>query len=518
MEKNYLQTATQGSWWNYIQYLFSIGTSFVLSIVLIRYIPTSTYGVYTYVIFVSGALVLAMNFGLTTTIQTYIPPLHFTQKLDERNRTFRQLLKIQLLIVTGSLILLLPLASQWHRLTSFQVHNFGLLIGIAILIAAVSVCINFFSTLLNSLQRFKTFAQISIISQLLGIVAVLLMVFLHQQILFILLFGLGINLTILLRYFWLSRDLWENIKAIITERIVTKKMFSFSFLAYINILLQLVIWDRSEFFFLGKFQSSEQLAIYGVAYTASLMLVGLLDPVMGVFVSILSELVGKNDWKRIQLIIEKTSKYAGIVLLPVVTILLFYSALPISFLYGKQFLSVSIILPWLAFSALISRAFIPAWALTTYKHDLGTIVKIELGIAAINVFLDVLLIPRFGFIGAAWANCLTQTIAVIAIAVFIRKYGLQLHRSSFARLLILNGLILGLLFVVRMSGITGWTFFAIFIGVAIAYLYIIVKFFMHTDDLVFLSDVEQHSPTVFRPFIRVFAGSVQRLKLYVDHT
>ncbi|GEM_PF-2833895 len=518
MERNYLQTVARGSWWNYLQYIFSIGTAFILSIVLTRYFSPSIYGIYTYIFFVINTLVLALNFGLTTTLQTFLPPLHFTEKISERNSTFRQLLKIQLIIIGSGLVILLPLASQWHKITSFQLPNFWILIGLAILLSIMNVTINFFATLFSSMQRFRLLSKVNIASQLLSFVAALMMVFWHQQILFILLLTVGINLTILGWYFWLSRDLWGSLRSIVSERVQIKKMFGFSMLAYINILLQLVIWDRSEFFFLGKLQTSDQLAIYGIAYTVSLMFVGLLDPIMNTFVSVLSELVGKNDWERIHIIIEKTSKYAGIVFLPVIILLFFYAYLPITFIYGKQFLNVGIILPWLTLSALISRAFIPAWALTTYKHDLRAIIKIELGIAVVNILLDIVLIPKFGYIGAAWANCVTQIVAVICLMIFVRKYQVRLIQSSFVRLLILNGLLFGILALIKQLGLSSWAFLGTFLVSSLAYVYFVLKFFIHSDDMVFLSDFGQHSPAIIRPVIRILTNGMQRLKTYVGQT
>ncbi len=511
MEKNYLRTVTQGTWWNYLQYVFSIGTSFILSIVLTRYFATDVYGVYTYVYFVVNTVVLTLNFGLTTTLQTFVPPLHFGEQFEERNATFRQLLKIQMFIVLLGLVILLPFVPAWQRVTTFRLDGFGTLIFLGILLSAVNVTINFFATLFSSLQKFRLLSLVNVVSQLLSFLAALAMVFFNQQLLFILLVTLTINLSVLVRYVWLSREMiggWSNI---IRQRVNIRKMLSFSFLAYVNVLLQLVIWDRSEFFFLGKFQPSDQLAIYGISYTIALMIVGLIDPIMNVFVSILSELVGKNDWGRIKLIVEKGSKYVGIIFLPTITVLLLYGPQLIGSLYGQRFLNVAIIVPWLTLSALIARAFIPAWAVTTYKHDLRQIVKIELGVAAFNILLDVILIPRYGFVGAAWANCLTQAGAFVALGVYVRKYGLHLFRSTFIGIVVVNMAIAGLLILAK-AFLLGWTFHLLFFGTGIAYMLLMVKFFLQSDDLLFMQDMQAHGPSTLRPIVRVGVKLVHRLK------
>ncbi len=516
MEKNYLRAVTQGTWWNYVQYVFSVVTSFVLSIILTRYFATSIYGVYTYVYFVINTLVVTLNFGLTTTLQTYIPPLHFGDQLDERNRTFRQLLKIQLAIIGLSFLVLLPLVTSWQHITSFHLQNFALLILVAIVLSGVNVIINFFATLFGSLQRFRLLSLVNIFSQTLSFLAAILMVVLHQQLLFILLFTLAINLAVLGRYIWLSREMIGGARAVVRQPVELRKMLGFSYLAYINILLQLVIWDRSEFFFLGKLQASYQLAIYGISYTIALMATGLIDPIMNVFVSVLSELVGKNDWDRIRLIIDKSSKYVGMVFLPIVTILLFYGPYLITFVYGHRFLSVSIIAPWLTLSALMARAFIPAWAITTYKHDLRSIIKIELGVAGLNVLLDILLIRHYGFIGAAWANTLTQIAALLALMLFVRKYGLRLFRSSFVQIMILNAVVATVLVVLRRM-VTGWGFHLVFLGAAVTYIVMLATFFIHADDLLFMEDMQAHSPAFLRPILALIVNILRSAKLRAEH-
>lgn len=57
----------------------------------------------------------------------------------------------------------------------------------------------------------------------------------------------------------------------------------------------------------------------------------------------------------------------------------------------------------------------PAQTLLYSAEDLGFILKWGCVAAAINVLLDIALIPSHGAIGAAWANGLAQTFAALSI-------------------------------------------------------------------------------------------------------
>jgi len=59
----------------------------------------------------------------------------------------------------------------------------------------------------------------------------------------------------------------------------------------------------------------------------------------------------------------------------------------------------------------------------------GTIVVVSTLALVVNVALNLGLIPRFGFVGAAWATLVTEALYFLAGAVALRAYG---HRAGWA--------------------------------------------------------------------------------------
>jgi O-antigen/teichoic acid export membrane protein len=84
-------------------------------------------------------------------------------------------------------------------------------------------------------------------------------------------------------------------------------------------------------------------------------------------------------------------------------------------MYGSQYLPA---IPVFIVVALLSvpRAILtPAQTLLYSAEDLGFVLKWGCGAAAINVLLDLALIPSQGALGAAWANGIAQTFAAVTI-------------------------------------------------------------------------------------------------------
>jgi O-antigen/teichoic acid export membrane protein len=77
----------------------------------------------------------------------------------------------------------------------------------------------------------------------------------------------------------------------------------------------------------------------------------------------------------------------------------------------------------------------PAQTLLYSAEDLGFVLKWGCLAAAINVLLDIALIPSHGAIGAAWANGSAQSIAAVAIwgRVLVR-YPVRIDTSVLVRL------------------------------------------------------------------------------------
>jgi O-antigen/teichoic acid export membrane protein len=84
-------------------------------------------------------------------------------------------------------------------------------------------------------------------------------------------------------------------------------------------------------------------------------------------------------------------------------------------MYGPQYLAAIPVFVVVALLSIPKAILTPAQTLLYSAEDLGFILKWGCVAAAINVLLDLALIPSHGALGAAWANGVAQSFAALTI-------------------------------------------------------------------------------------------------------
>lgn len=481
-QKNYLLVTLLGSFWNVIQLVTSFAIAIIVSILLTRHFHAYTYGLYAYLNWFSSVMLLILNFGIVATVQTWIPKYYFTDQLPRAAFIARKLFRTQGLILLVGLVGMIPLLLVWHNFVTFPSGLFTTLMLVNLLPMLMNIMNVFLSTLLVSLQRFKRAVLIYITGQFLILAAAILVVNINLQLLGLLLLMGIISFITMILFLYACRDVLRKTSSTWTDDSEAKKLIGFSGWAYLSTFLQTIIWDKSEFFFLGKFRTGNAVAIYGIAYTLANMVTTVFEPVISVFTTVLSELVAKNDWDRIRLIIRLCSKYVSLLLLPLVSLAYALSHYVIRFVYGQEFLLVASIFPVLLFSTTLNRIFAPAWAIPQYMHDLKRFVSRIAIFAPLNIALDIILIPKFGVWGATLANVITQVSALSYFGFFVRRYHLRLFTMDFLKIIFLNAILFGLIFVtIKQQGSFTRSFIVCVTGILLYGLIVIKKFITPED-------------------------------------
>ena len=119
---------------------------------------------------------------------------------------------------------------------------------------------------------------------------------------------------------------------------------------------------------------------------------------------------------------RKAFKFLTIIMLPMVVAMIFFSEEFITLLLGDKFLPavpafkvLSIVFGLMFVSVLLLRILTALG-----RQQFGTLC---IGIALmINVLLDVILIPRMGFMGATWATLLAEIVLITAAFFYVTKY------------------------------------------------------------------------------------------------
>ena len=196
---------------------------------------------------------------------------------------------------------------------------------------------------------------------------------------------------------------------------IRKRMFTFSGLSTGLMILQIVIWDRSDIILLKLLQSDiRQLAFFSVCFSVADRLMRMPQT----FANALSATQMAEYGRDKERLFRMTSQASTYVLLGALPILIGVACIGgpfIRVMYGSQYLPAIPVFIVVALLSIPRAVLMPAQTLLYSAEDLGFILKWGCAAALINVLLDLMLIPSHGALGAAWANGLAQTFAAVTI-------------------------------------------------------------------------------------------------------
>jgi O-antigen/teichoic acid export membrane protein len=227
----------------------------------------------------------------------------------------------------------------------------------------------------------------------------------------------------------------KTVASVPLPREIRKRMFSFSGLSTGLMILQIVIWDRSDIIFLKLLQPDiRQLAFFSVCFSVA-------DRLMRVpqtFANALSATQMAEYGRDKNRLFKMTSQASTYVLMGALPILIGIACIGGPFvrvMYGPQYLQAIPVFIVVALLSIPKAVLTPAQSLLYSAEDLGFILKWGCISGAINVLLDVALIPSQGAIGAAWANGVAQTIAAVSIwGRVLARYPVRIDMPALLRL------------------------------------------------------------------------------------
>lgn len=175
---------------------------------------------------------------------------------------------------------------------------------------------------------------------------------------------------------------------------------------FVMLMLDAIVWQRSEVFFLGAYSPAREVAFYGMAFTLANMAMKLIPgTLIGLLIPNLSRSVGAGDQEGVRRIFLLSCRYMAMLALPVAVGGALVAPALVQVLYGPGYEPVASLLGvLLAANALVMIYGFPASSVLYATDGQTRLVKIGLWISVVNVLLAWLLIPRFGAWGAV-ASC-----------------------------------------------------------------------------------------------------------------
>ncbi len=183
-----------------------------------------------------------------------------------------------------------------------------------------------------------------------------------------------------------------------------------------------VILSQFDRVMINQFLGSHEVGLYSLAFNVGLLVAVFVGALNNAWVPIFFESLKNRSYDKIQSLAEKYSK---VVLIAALGLILFSKEI-IIIMADKQYIDAYKIVPIFALSGIINFLYTLFVNYSFYEKRTGFISIISLLTCSLNVLLNYIFIPRYGYAGAAWASLLSY-ILLFALNYCYVRFVLQLN-------------------------------------------------------------------------------------------
>lgn len=392
----------------------SKGVNFVVQVLIVRYLAKSDYGAFAYALSIVTLGETVVTFGLDRAVTRFVPIYH---ERGEYNKVFGTLLMVVSTILALGLSLILVLYGFQHRIARSFVSDdmaFALLLTLIFLSP-----IQAFDTVLTGLLAvFSSPRAIFFRKYILGpglkLAIVVLLILRRSDVFFLAqgyvvagLVGIAVYVVLLWRL-WQQEQLWQHVRLQgITIPVVEVLTFTVPLLTSD---LVYTVMNTVDAILLERFQGTVDVAaLRAVQPTAKLNQL-VLSSFALLFTPLAARLFAREDREAVNDLYWQNAVWTAVASFPVF-VLTFSLAKPITLLlYGARYRESAVILALLSCGYYFNAALGQNGLTLKVYGKVRYVVVINILAAVLNLVLNLLLIPRYGALGAAVGTFTTMVI------------------------------------------------------------------------------------------------------------
>lgn len=416
--------------------LLSVSTNFATQLLMVRYLATKDYGALAYALVVVSSCRTFSSLGLNKAVSRFVP---IYQEKRDYEKLFGTILLVLGLIAVSGLLFAAVVYALLAANPTFLVPEREPILLLSIMIFLVplesidELQLNIFAGLASP---GAIFLRRHVLGPLLRFAVVLLLVLLHGEVVFVaygylLATGVGVLISC-----WVLLQVLRRQKLIEHLRFDSIIIPARELLAYTLPLLTgdllAAVMQLGSVFLLGFFQGTEEVALFRVVLPAAQMNEVVMATFALLYTPSAARLFANKDYGGINRLYWETAVWMAVLSFPVF-VLTFSVAQPLTiFLYGERYQQSGLILALLSLGYYFGVAF--GFNALTLKvlGKVRYVVRINLITAVASIALNLLLIPRYGALGAAVSITATMILlnilnqrglrAAFGLSIFERKH------------------------------------------------------------------------------------------------
>ena len=405
----------------------SLSLGFCSQLLIARYLSVTAYGLWAYALSIVGLCGGFSRFGLPDAVSRFIPLYH--EEKDYRRLFGTILLGGAAVAVGGAAIVaafqLVP--QRWIGPRNGPMWN---LLLIVIFLVPVDALDQLLMALFACFAKPRAiFFRRHVLSPGLKLAVVLLLIF-HRNSVFVLAYGylfasaLGVILYSYLLWSHLRREglldrfRWNQL------RVPTREVFKFAFPGLTSDLVT-VLYQSAAPLVLGMFYPVDAVAFYRVVVPAAVLNSTVMTAFTLLYTPAAARLLAKHDMQGINVLYWRTALWVGVLTFPIFAATFCFSRTVTLFLYGARYESSASVLAILAVGYYVNASLGFNGQTLKVLGKIRYLIVTNVVIAGVNIGLCLLLIPRYGIVGAALA-----TSATMILHNMIKQIGLSIHAGT----------------------------------------------------------------------------------------
>jgi O-antigen/teichoic acid export membrane protein len=433
---NNTTTIARNSFWYGLELVFTIFASLVTSIAVARVIGPQRLDYFNYVAWLTNITATVGSFGLPMTTRKYMAECLNQGQQEMAHAIFRLSLKLQSLLAAALTLCALALVFTVGD-PSQRVVSVLLVVNIAPRMIVVIP-----SQANNAAERMKLNTQPALTSGLVTISVTWFSLWVGWGLYGVaaaLTLGVALESVLKLRavYAWLREYPAGTIPPEMKGR-----LFSFSGQGLVLMILNMVVWDRSDLVVLKAMNHIPgQVTFFSLSFNLTERALTIPNGFSTSLGSTIMAQYGRGKERLYELTVSG-AKYGFLLALPMLLGIACVSRPMILTFYGEAYRPMIPVLATAAALALSKSLMTPATILLQATERQGFLIFAGCVFGALDIGLDVLLTPSHGALGAAVANGVAQTLAAIAIWWRVQRlFRMDLRLGEFGRVA-LSGLLM----------------------------------------------------------------------------
>ncbi|HEY9722687.1 MAG TPA: oligosaccharide flippase family protein [Oscillatoriaceae cyanobacterium] len=409
------------TFFNFLTIGFNAVSSLVVTALIARRLEPSGMGTYSLVTWFFTMAGILVNLGLVTTTMKYMAEALGRDDRAEAGAVLaygvKQLLRNGLAV---TVVWLVVSPMMGHFYPHPHLSNYMLVASLAIIPMSMMALL---TAACQGLQRYDRVALMTGVYTAIMFFGTLTVLALHASIPGLLMVIALASLSACLGY-WHFLGGWQSGWLRSELALGRKRVFRrYSNSLMVLILLDSIVWQRSGVFFLGMWAPAKAVAFYALAFALATTAMRLVPgTLVGLLIPSMSRSFGSGDLRQVSTIYHTAGRWMALLALPVAVGGSVLASSVVSAMYGDAYGPAATLLAVLFGSGALVMCFgFPASSVLYAIEGQGFLVLTGMGVGLLNIVLSILLIPRFGALGAAWASAAGQVAALVPGAYFAGK-------------------------------------------------------------------------------------------------